>query len=136
MLARLDARPDAPRRAPRHRLTRSTAVSIDDPLQIRRLLVMAPHPDDVWSHRQLLRVVSHTPVETQALDELLVGNHGWTDVVRQHHPYGTKLYSWWSYRAPDWQKADKGRRLDHIWVTPHLAERLHSAEVVREARGW
>ena len=43
---------------------------------------------------------------------------------------------WWSYRAADWAAADKGRRLDHIWVTPHLAERLDSAEVIREARGW
>ena len=28
-----------------------------------------------------------------------------------------KLFTWWSYRAPDWATADKGRRLDHIWVS-------------------
>ncbi len=34
---------------------------------------IAPHENDVWSHKQLLKVVSHTPVETEALDGLLRG---------------------------------------------------------------
>ena len=72
------------------------------------------NPDDVWSHKQLLDVVSHTPIETEALDALLSGNHGWTDLVRRHIPYGTKIYSWWSYRAQNWQTSDRGRRLDHL----------------------
>lgn len=97
---------------------------------------VAPHENDVWSHRQLLRVVSHTPVETAALDELLTGGYGWVDLVRQHVPYEEKLYTWWSYRAPDWRKADKGRRLDHIWSTADIAERCVGSEVVKAARGW
>jgi exodeoxyribonuclease III len=97
---------------------------------------VAPHENDVWSHKQLLRVVSHTPVETQALNELLAGGHGWVDLVRKHVPYEHKLYSWWSYRAPDWRKADKGRRLDHIWSTPDVAVHSTGAEVLKEARGW
>ncbi len=97
---------------------------------------VAPHPDDVWSHRQLLSVVSHTPVETQALDDLLTGNHGWSDLVRRHIPYGTKVYSWWSYRARDWQISNRGRRLDHIWATHDIAARSTGIEIVRAARGW
>jgi exodeoxyribonuclease III len=97
---------------------------------------VAPHENDVWSHKQLLRVVSHTPVETQALDELLTGNHGWVDLVRKHVPYEQKLYTWWSYRAPDWKKADKGRRLDHIWGTTDIAAHTSGAEIVKAARGW
>lgn len=97
---------------------------------------IAPHENDVWSHKQLLRVVSHTPVETQALDELLTGGYGWVDLVRKHFPYDQKLYTWWSYRSPDWRAADKGRRLDHIWSTADLAALAVGAEVVREARGW
>jgi exodeoxyribonuclease-3 len=97
---------------------------------------IAPHEDDVWSHKQLLKVVSHTPVETQALDELLTANHGWTDLVRKHLPYGTKLSSWWSYRALDWEKADRGRRLDHIWATADIAAHTTGAEIVRPVRGW
>jgi exodeoxyribonuclease III len=97
---------------------------------------VAPHENDVWSHKQLLRVVSHTPVETEALNELLTGGHGWVDLVRKHVPYDHKLYSWWSYRAPDWRRADKGRRLDHIWSTPDVAVHSTGAEVLKEARGW
>lgn len=97
---------------------------------------VAPHPDDVWSHRQLLRVVSHTPVETRALNALLRGGHGWTDLVRKHHPFGERLYSWWSYRAQDWDLSDRGRRLDHIWATADVAAHSTGADVLRPARGW
>jgi exodeoxyribonuclease-3 len=97
---------------------------------------IAPHEDDVWSHKQLLDVVSHTPVETEALDALLAGNHGWTDLVRRHLPYGTRLYSWWSYRARDWRLSDRGRRLDHIWSTADIAAMTTGAEIITDARGW
>ena len=98
-------------------------------------LNVAPHENDVWSHKQLLRVVSHTPVETAGLEKLRLTG-GWVDVARHFVPLDQKLYTWWSYRAPDWRQADKGRRLDHIWVTPHLAPRLESIEVVSATRGW
>lgn len=97
---------------------------------------VAPYEHDVWSHKQLLKVVSHTPVETAALQELLTGNHGWVDLVRKHVPMDEKLYSWWSYRARDWDAADRGRRLDHIWGTSDIAERASGFEIIREARGW
>ena len=51
-------------------------------------------------------------------------------------PPEEKLYSWWSYRARDWSASDRGRRLDHVWVTPPLAAGLSGAEVLRAARGW
>ncbi|MCC0016069.1 MAG: exodeoxyribonuclease III [Rhodobiaceae bacterium] len=98
-------------------------------------LNIAPHPDDVWSHRKLLNVVSHTPGET---DRLLAAQDafGWVDLVRQHHPVPDKLYTWWSYRARDWEAADKGRRLDHVWGSPGLAPLCSRAEVLKDARGW
>jgi exodeoxyribonuclease-3 len=90
---------------------------------------------DVWSHRQLLDVVSHTPVETEAL-ETLRGEAGWIDSMRRLKPEPEKIYTWWSYRSPDWAAADKGRRLDHIWLSGHFASSLRSVEVHRPARGW
>jgi exodeoxyribonuclease-3 len=98
-------------------------------------LNIAPYETDVWSHRQLLDVVSHTPVETTTL-EALRHNHGWIDAVRQLKPEPEKVYTWWSYRAQDWEAADKGRRLDHVWLSPDLAGVLASAEVHKAARGW
>jgi exodeoxyribonuclease-3 len=98
-------------------------------------LNVAPLEADVWSHRQLLRVVSHTPVEVAALAALQRA-HGWVDAVRHFVPPPERLYSWWSYRARDWAASDRGRRLDHIWVTPALAPRLQRAAILRPARGW
>lgn len=95
---------------------------------------IAPHEQDVWSHKQLLKVVSHTPMETDGLKALQA--HGWVDTHREFVPLTEKLYSWWSYRGRDWAASDRGRRLDHIWLTPALKAALKSAWVLREARGW
>ena len=97
---------------------------------------IAPLEHDVWSHKQLLDVVSHTPLETEALNALLTGGHGWVDVVRKYFPADQKLYSWWSYRAKEWDLTNKGRRLDHIWATADIAAHTVNAEIVRPARGW
>jgi exodeoxyribonuclease III len=96
---------------------------------------VAPLENDVWSHRQMLNVVSHTPQEVERL-EAMRASIGWVDAVRHFVPPAEKLYTWWSYRAQDWEKSDRGRRLDHVWVTQPLAGRLAGAQVVRAARGW
>lgn len=84
-------------------------------------LNVAPREHDVWSHKQLLDVVSHTPVEVERLAAVIAA-HGWIDVARELIPEPEKLYSWWSYRAKDWRASNRGRRLDHIWVTPALKD--------------
>ncbi len=56
--------------------------------------------------------------------------------MRHFVPADQKLYSWWSYRARDWEAADRGRRLDHVWVTPDLAPSLAAAAIHRTVRGW
>lgn len=98
-------------------------------------LNIAPLETDVWSHRQMLKVVSHTPVETDGLLNVQAAGE-WVDVVRQHVPPHEKLYTWWSYRARDWEQSDRGRRLDHIWSSADIAETSTHVEVLREARGW
>lgn len=97
-------------------------------------LNIAPREDDVWDHRKLLNIVSHTPVEVDHLGAVQDAG-GWVDVTRADIPDG-RLYSWWSYRARDWSEADKGRRLDHIWATPDIAPAAHSSRILRDARGW
>jgi exodeoxyribonuclease-3 len=98
-------------------------------------LNVAPLETDVWSHKQLLRVVSHTPIEVEHMARWYA-SHDWVDAVRLVHPPEEKLYSWWSYRARDWQAADKGRRLDHVWVTPALKDSVLDARIHKPARGW
>nr|WP_316656890.1 exodeoxyribonuclease III [uncultured Gellertiella sp.] len=98
-------------------------------------LNIAPLEHDVWSHRQMLKIVSHTPVETEGLLQVMAEGN-WLDLMRQHVPHTEKLYTWWSYRAKDWDMADKGRRLDHIWSSADLGPDLKGIDVLRAARGW
>ena len=97
-------------------------------------LNIAPREDDVWSHKQLLKIVSHTPIEVEHLAAAQDAGK-WVDITRQDIPEGL-LYSWWSYRAKDWDAADKGRRLDHIWATPDIAGAGHGSRILRPVRGW
>ena len=97
-------------------------------------LNIAPRADDVWNHKQLLKIVSHTPIEVDHLDAAQDSGR-WVDVTRQDIPEG-QLYSWWSYRARDWDAADKGRRLDHIWASADIAASAHGSRILRAARGW
>ncbi len=98
-------------------------------------LNIAPLEHDVWSHKQLLDVVSHTPIEVEKLARIQA-SLAWVDAIRHFVPPPERIYSWWSYRARDWAAADRGRRLDHIWVTPDLVPQLKSATILKSVRGW
>ena len=98
-------------------------------------LNIAPFENDVWSHKQLLNVVSHTPLETKLLLKLL-NNSNWIDVGRKYVSKDEKLFSWWSYRNKDWKKSNRGRRLDHIWVSNDLNSILKSYLICKEIRDW
>ena len=89
-------------------------------------LNIAPYEHDVWSHRQLLNVVSHTPIEVAALKRVMAKG-GFDDIARRFVPLDQKLYSWWSYRARDWRASDRGRRLDHIWTSRDLT--MHASQI-------
>jgi exodeoxyribonuclease-3 len=96
---------------------------------------VAPLEHDVWSHKQLLNVVSHTPVEVEHLARLKA-SADWLDVMRKFVPADQKLYTWWSYRARDWRASNRGRRLDHVWATPGLESAVRQMIIVEDARGW
>ena len=98
-------------------------------------LNVAPLEHDVWSHKQMLKVVSHTPIECEKLAAVQKAG-GWFDVLRAFVPEPAKLYTWWSYRAHDWEVADRGRRLDHIWVSPAIADRVSNMKITKQARAW
>ncbi|KZL20288.1 exodeoxyribonuclease III [Pseudovibrio sp. WM33] len=98
-------------------------------------LNIAPYENDVWSHKQLIKVVSHTPLECQRLEDVReAGNY--VDTMRKHMPMDEKIYTWWSYRAKDWSASNKGRRLDHVWMTPETAQHTKDVQIIRDARGW
>jgi exodeoxyribonuclease-3 len=98
-------------------------------------LNVAPLENDVWNHKQLLDVVSHTPIEIALLEEAR-NAFDWVDVTRRFVPEDQKIYSWWSYRARDWELSDRGRRLDHIWASQALKGHLADQAILKPARGW
>lgn len=98
-------------------------------------LNVAPLPSDVWSHKQLLKVVSHTPAEVERFERMIAA-HDFVDVMRRHVPAEDKLFTWWSYRNRDWRKSNRGRRLDHVLTTPALEGAAISLRVLDEARDW
>ena len=97
-------------------------------------LNIAPLPEDVWDHKKMAKVVSHTQVEIDHLEAVKKAGN-WVDITRKDLP-NQKLYSWWSYRAKDWNAADRGRRLDHIWASSDIEPLVSSSRILREARGW
>lgn len=110
------------------------------PLVVAGDLNVAPGEHDVWNHRYMSKVVSHTPVEVDAMERLRT-SLDFLDLHRAAVPDPEKLFTWWSYRAADFRKSNRGLRLDHLWVSPGLREaatrfgrveaRLHDA-----CRAW
>jgi exodeoxyribonuclease-3 len=96
---------------------------------------VAPLECDVWSHKQLIDVVSHTPVEVDILARLQASND-WVDLGRRFMPPPQRLFTWWSYRAKDWTAGDRGRRLDHMWATPDVAASAVAHRVHEGCRSW
>jgi exodeoxyribonuclease-3 len=118
-------------------LARMTDWSSD--LRVPTIMVgdfnIAPLECDVWSHKQLLDVVSHTPIEVETLARLQA-SHDWVDLGRQFVPAPARCFTWWSYRAKDWAASDRGRRLDHMWASPEVAAQAIAHHVHEPCRGW
>ena len=106
------------------------------PLLIAGDFNIAPGENDVWNHRYMSRVVSHTPVELETMARLKA-TLGFVDLVREVVPETEKLFSGWSYRAADFRQSNRGLRLDHLWASPGLAEQFTGAAQVHDTvREW
>lgn len=109
------------------------AAKPTDPVMVVGDFNVAPLECDVWSHRQLLKVVSHTPIEVEKLTRCQQ-SLSFVDVTRKFIPSPEPVFTWWSYRARDWRASNRGRRLDHIWVTPALEEAAKSSQILSDYR--
>ena len=117
------------------RMTRWSEGLGDLPVILTGDFNIAPLESDVWSHKQLLGVVSHTPIEVEALARLQAANE-WVDLGRHFIPAPERCFTWWSYRAKDWAASDRGRRLDHMWASKDVAARATAHRVCEPCRGW
>jgi exodeoxyribonuclease-3 len=110
------------------------------PLVVTGDLNVAPGEFDVWNHKYMSKVVSHTPAEVEAFARLM-GSLDFIDIVREAIPEPEKLASWWSYRAADFRASARGLRLDHLLLSPGLREAAFrqgapSARVHDDVREW
>lgn len=91
-----------------------------------------PMPEDAkrpqaWTNDALFQPESRT-----AFRRLI--NLGLYDAIRATAP-GPDQFTFWDYQAGAWQKND-GIRIDHLLLSPQAADRLVSAGIDRETRGW
>ena len=98
-------------------------------------LNIAPGKKDVWSHRQLLDIVSHTYMERFHFNKLM-NSLEFSDIVRDRSEVKEKIFSWWSYRNKDWKKSNKGRRLDHILISPSIRSEYKNHRIYSEFRDY
>jgi exodeoxyribonuclease III len=83
------------------------------------------YPTKSWAKDALLQ-----PESRAAFARLL--DQGWTDAIRTLHPL-EPMYTFWDYKRNRWQR-DAGLRLDHLLLSPPLADRLADAGVDRDVR--
>ncbi len=96
-------------------------------------LNVAPYEDDVWSHKNLKNVVSHTEIERtkliQILDECKL-----TDAIRYFINPPKNIFTWWSYRSPNFEINNRGRRLDHILISTSMKNQLVGSKILKKFR--
>ena len=96
-------------------------------------LNVAPHEDDVWSHKSLINVVSHTEIEREKLKKILE-DCNLIDAVRFFLNPPQNIYTWWSYRSPNYKINNRGRRLDHIWISKEIKNKLVNSKILDKFR--
>lgn len=87
---------------------------------------------DVYKPENWVDDALFRPEVRQAFHGLLA--QGWTDAVRALHP-GERIYTFWDYFRNAWAR-NAGLRIDHLLLSPSIADRLVAANVDRQVRGW
>jgi len=91
---------------------------------------IAPEDIDVYDAAAYGGEIMCSAAERQSLEEIRAW--GFTDAFRKHTQESGK-FSWWDYRAGAFRR-NLGFRIDHIWVTPSLAERSTNTWIDKEPR--
>ena len=91
---------------------------------------VAPTDADVHDPEGLRETIHVSTPEREALARIV--GVGLVDAFRRVHPK-ERAYTFWDYRMLGFQK-NRGYRIDHLLVTPDLADRLVGAKIDREAR--
>jgi exodeoxyribonuclease-3 len=102
----------------------------DGPLVLGGDMNVTPTDLDVWDPVRAHGGTHVSPPERAALARL--ETLGLVDTYRRFQPAGGR-FSWWDYRAGMFHR-NEGMRIDLLYVTPDIADRVVWAEIDREAR--
>ena len=97
-------------------------------------LNIAPLAEDVWSTRQLRNVVSHTDIEREKLTAVIKRVGGLTQFVNT--TVRKKYCIVGGPTARDWRASNRGRRLDHIWLSTDIKNKVRDVDIMTQARGF
>ena len=92
---------------------------------------VVPSDEDIWRPDGLEGNALVQPESRAAFRRL--NAQGWTDALRARHPTA-KLWTFWDYQMNAWPR-DAGFRIDHLTLSPTVADRLVDAGVDRDYRG-
>ena len=90
-----------------------------------------PEDKDVFSVRAMASDALMQPEARDAYARIL--GDGWTDAIDTLSPRGG-VWTFWDYQAGAWQR-DHGFRIDHLLLSPELADRMVAAGVDKAYRG-
>jgi exodeoxyribonuclease-3 len=90
-----------------------------------------PRDNDVWAVKAMADDALMQPGSRQAYSAML--GDGWCDALGTLNPNGG-VWTYWDYQAGAWPR-DHGFRIDHMLLSPELADRLQSAGVDKDHRG-
>jgi exodeoxyribonuclease-3 len=92
---------------------------------------VVPTDADIYESKSWVNNALLQPACRAAFRQLL--QQGWTDAIRTRYPTAP-IYTFWDYKRDRWAR-DAGLRLDHVLLSPKVAERLVEAGVDRQVRG-
>lgn len=90
-----------------------------------------PNDDDSYSVAAMRDDALMQPESRAAFRRLLA--QGWTDALRTRAP-GGGVWTFWDYQAGAWAR-DAGFRIDHLLLSPAIADRMLGAGVDKAHRG-
>lgn len=87
---------------------------------------------DVYKPERWVNDALFRPETRAAFKELM--DMGWTDALRTLYP-NEVIYTFWDYFRNAYGR-NAGLRIDHFLLNPHIKNKLRSAGVERDVRGW
>lgn len=107
-------------------------IAIDLPALLIGDFNIIPSPSDAYKPERWVDDALYRPEVRETFHKLL--EKGWLDTLRTLYPEET-IYTFWDYLYRSYSR-NAGLRIDHILLSPYLADCLKEGGVDKHVRGW